>query len=231
MSALGGFEREVDIEERRKKRQEEWDKVRTDDQPEEAPEEPYDGRSLFDRLKEQKDKKDHDFEESRKFKNMIRGLDDDDIDHLDLVDKKRMEEEKLQRQEELKELREYREKVAAIQEENEDKKLQLIAGKSQKLTDKPKEISKPSISQKSILSAAIKRKSQSSDNEPEPKKQGAVVRNPSALKCIAVLPGLGNYESSDDSDDSSDFSEDVNETRSLDLTGRKIKKKKEDDSE
>lgn len=52
---------------------------------------------------------------------MIRGLDDDDIDHLDLVDKKRLEEEKLQRQEELKELREYREKVAAMQEENEDK--------------------------------------------------------------------------------------------------------------
>ena len=34
MSALGGFEREVDIEERRRKRQEEWEKVRTEDQPE-----------------------------------------------------------------------------------------------------------------------------------------------------------------------------------------------------
>lgn len=34
MSTLGGFERETDIEERRKKRQEEWDRVRTADQPE-----------------------------------------------------------------------------------------------------------------------------------------------------------------------------------------------------
>lgn len=34
MSALGGFEREVDIEERRKKRQEEWEKVRKEDEPE-----------------------------------------------------------------------------------------------------------------------------------------------------------------------------------------------------
>ena len=34
MSAIGGFEREVDIEERRRKRQEEWEKVRTEDQPE-----------------------------------------------------------------------------------------------------------------------------------------------------------------------------------------------------
>lgn len=31
---LGGFESELDIEERRKKRQEEWEKVRTADQPE-----------------------------------------------------------------------------------------------------------------------------------------------------------------------------------------------------
>lgn len=40
-----------------------------------APEEPYDGRSLYDRLKEQRDAKDLEFEEARKFKNMIRGLD------------------------------------------------------------------------------------------------------------------------------------------------------------
>jgi hypothetical protein len=38
-----------------------------------APEEAYDGRSLYDRLKEQKDAKQEEFEESRKFKNMIRG--------------------------------------------------------------------------------------------------------------------------------------------------------------
>lgn len=36
----------------------------------------HDGRSLYHRLKEQKDAKDMEFEESRKFKNMIRGLDD-----------------------------------------------------------------------------------------------------------------------------------------------------------
>lgn len=92
-----------------------------------APEEPYDGRTLYDRLKEQKDKKDSEFEESRKFKNMIRGLDDEDVDHLDNVDTKRIEEEKKQRIEELKEMREYREKVAAMQEENEDKVSQKIA--------------------------------------------------------------------------------------------------------
>jgi FAM192A/Fyv6, N-terminal domain len=51
-----------------------------------VPEEPFDGRSLYDRLKEQRDAKDLEFEESRKFKNMIRGLDDDEVDHLSEVD-------------------------------------------------------------------------------------------------------------------------------------------------
>lgn len=101
---MNQFESESTIEERRKQRQEEWEKVRTADQPEcesnndamairlifnssnqkklifqllllVAPEEPYDGRSLYDRLKEQRDAKDLEFEEARKFKNMIRGLD------------------------------------------------------------------------------------------------------------------------------------------------------------
>lgn len=52
---------------------------------------------------------------------MIRGLDDEDVDHLSNVDTKRLELEKQQRIEELKEMREYREKVSAMQEENEDK--------------------------------------------------------------------------------------------------------------
>lgn len=34
MSGLGGFESEFDIEERKKKRQEEWEKVRTATDPE-----------------------------------------------------------------------------------------------------------------------------------------------------------------------------------------------------
>lgn len=113
--------------------------------------------------------------------------------------------------------------------------MQLIAGKSQKSTEKPKEpLSKPILSQKSILSAAIKRKSQPNQQESEPQSKKPAtgsVKNPSALKCFAVLPGLGNYDSSDDSDDSSDFSEEITEAKTMDITGRKLKKKKDDDSE
>uniref|UniRef100_A0A8C5EQN6 FAM192A/Fyv6 N-terminal domain-containing protein n=1 Tax=Gouania willdenowi TaxID=441366 RepID=A0A8C5EQN6_GOUWI len=61
------FVSEAQLDERRKKRQEEWEKVRKPEDPEEAPEEEYDPRSLFERLKEQKDKKQEEFEEQLKF--------------------------------------------------------------------------------------------------------------------------------------------------------------------
>lgn len=81
-----GFVTEAEVQEARRIRQEEWEKVRKPDQPigkdmsgpcrqvmcvnnflfTEAPEVPYDGRSLYERLKEQKDKKDSDYEETHK---------------------------------------------------------------------------------------------------------------------------------------------------------------------
>lgn len=83
--------------------------------PEEAA---YDGRSLYDRLKSQKDAKDLEFEESRKFKNMIRGLDDDDVDHLTEIDNKKLLEERQKQEEEQKELTDYRAKVVELQEKS-----------------------------------------------------------------------------------------------------------------
>lgn len=95
------FVSEAELDEKRKKRQEEWEKVRKPEDPEgkntltythtskmhqtckihtsvrtstclsvcssEAPEEEYDPRSLFERLQEQKDKKQEDYEEQFKF--------------------------------------------------------------------------------------------------------------------------------------------------------------------
>ena len=48
------FVSEADLEEARKNRQEEWERVRKPDDPKEAPEEQYDHRSLFERLEENK---------------------------------------------------------------------------------------------------------------------------------------------------------------------------------
>lgn len=69
-------------------------------------------------MKEQRDAKDLEFEESRKFKNMIRGLDEDEVDHLSEIENRKLDEERKTRQEELKELQDYRAKVAELQEQS-----------------------------------------------------------------------------------------------------------------
>ncbi|NXP82378.1 F192A protein, partial [Ramphastos sulfuratus] len=102
------FVSEAELEERRKRRQEEWEKVRKPEDPEECPEEAYDPRSLYERLQEQREKKQQEFEEQFKFKNMVRGLDEDETHFLDEVSRQQELLEKQRREEELKELNEYR---------------------------------------------------------------------------------------------------------------------------
>lgn len=107
------------------------------------PEEPYDSRSLYERLKEQKDKKDFEYEEAHKLsniliefpvvlfsscaslfkfsENLIRGLDDDEVDFLDVIDKAKIDAERKQQLEEKNEMQDFRQKVATLQEQNLDK--------------------------------------------------------------------------------------------------------------
>lgn len=56
--------------------------------------------------------------------NMIKGLDDDEIEFLDMVDRTKMEEEKRLMKEEAKELQEFRNKVAALKEQSLTKKIE-----------------------------------------------------------------------------------------------------------
>ncbi|CAI9574458.1 unnamed protein product [Staurois parvus] len=102
------FVTESELEERRKKRQEEWEKVRKPEDPEECPEEVYDPRSLYEKLQEQKEKKQQEYEEQFKFKNMVRGLDEEETKFLDEVSRKQEMLEKERREEEMKELNEFR---------------------------------------------------------------------------------------------------------------------------
>lgn len=104
----------------------------------ERPEE-YDSRSLYDRLKEQKMKKDLEYEETHKLskcvfvkvstffkykmlsENLIRGLDEDEVSFLELVDKNKMGIEKEKLLEEERELNDFRNRVTTLQEETENK--------------------------------------------------------------------------------------------------------------
>lgn len=62
-----GFISEKDVEEHRRIRQENWAQTRGEDDPLEAPEAPVDHRSLYDRLQEQRQKKQEEYDEAHKY--------------------------------------------------------------------------------------------------------------------------------------------------------------------
>ncbi|KAH8020207.1 hypothetical protein HPB51_025391 [Rhipicephalus microplus] len=167
------FVSESELEEKRRKRQEEWEKVRKADDPVEAPEEEYDPRSLFERLEEQRLKKQADYEEAHKLKNMIRGLDDDEVTFLEFVDMRKQEIESQRMKEDMQEIEEYRISFALITDYRVQRYLDLahkaVATLSEEaLEAKRQEIKKSTVlaaatgqgkkSQLSLLSAAVKRK-------------------------------------------------------------------------
>ena len=100
---------------------------------------------------------------------------------------------------------------------------------TQKQKPKPKtDTSARPLSQKEILSSVIKRKSTKETSTTESPLQKKIKNNPNedptALVPHAVLPGLGNYDSSD-SDDSSELSDsDCQQRSDIDWMGRKIVK-------
>ncbi|KAG3257221.1 PSME3-interacting protein isoform X1 [Ictidomys tridecemlineatus] len=223
------FVSEAELDERRKRRQEEWEKVRKPEDPEECPEEVYDPRSLYERLQEQKDRKQQEYEEQFKFKNMVRGLDEDETNFLDEVSRQQELIEKQRREEELKELKEYRSNLNKVGISAENKK-----EVEKKLTVKPIE-NKNKFSQAKLLAGAVKHKSTESGNsvkrlKPDPdsddKNQeapscvslgssslsGPSIHCPSAAVCIGILPGLGAYSGSSDSESSSDSEGTINAT-------------------
>uniref|UniRef100_A0A1A8HMR8 Family with sequence similarity 192, member A n=1 Tax=Nothobranchius korthausae TaxID=1143690 RepID=A0A1A8HMR8_9TELE len=159
------FVSESELDERRKKRQEEWEKVRKPDDPEEVPEEEYDSRSLFERLQEQKDKKQQDFEEQFKFKNMVRGLDEDESSFLDEVSRQQIMVEKQRRDEEKQELLEYRSalvKKASAESRREPEKSSSKPSGEQKTSH---------LSQAHLLVGAVKRRNSSRSSESSKKQK------------------------------------------------------------
>ncbi|XP_064414725.1 PSME3-interacting protein isoform X2 [Latimeria chalumnae] len=217
------FVSESEIEERRQRRQEEWEKVRKPEDPVECPEEVYDPRSLYERLQEQKEKKQQEYEEQFQFKNMVRGLDEDETNFLDEVSRQQLLVEKHRREEEMKELKEYRSSLTKRTASTETKK--DPEKKAAASSVRPSENKK--FSQAKLLAGAVKRKSsegpanvkkQKTEDDQESNHQvkaswdqagsnlsrGPVVHHPSAAICIGILPGLGAYSESSDSESSTD---------------------------
>jgi hypothetical protein len=121
-------------------------------------------------------------------KTSVSGLDDDDVEHLNEVDNRKLIEERKQKEEEQKEMNDFRARVALLQETSQDHKLMQIAAQP-----KAKDTASRSSSQKAILTSAVKRKSQTDGkaaSEPQEKRVHKL-QQPSALAVLAVLPGIG----------------------------------------
>jgi len=114
--------------------------------------------------------------------NLVKGLDDDEADFLDYVDKVKMDEERKKRLEEARELTEFRSKVAELRDQSLDEMIKQEIGlvKPEKkpsviqgLDDLPS-IGVAKTSQTKLLAGIVKRKSQtgtSSSNSAVPDKK------------------------------------------------------------
>eukprot|EP00039_Didymoeca_costata_P029482 m.24824 g.24824 ORF g.24824 m.24824 type:complete len:197 (+) comp7649_c0_seq4:380-970(+) len=162
MSAvLKSFVSEKEIETVRQKKQEEWEKTRTADQPLERPEEVHDPRTLYERLQANKIKKDEEFEEALKFKNQIyKGLDADEFEHIEKIKKREYEETVQRYREEGKQLKKFREEVAKQQADQfESNTRNAVLG-----TSKRKRLLPPKKTQQELLAGLIRPKKTKSDS-------------------------------------------------------------------
>ncbi|EFA06689.1 PSME3-interacting protein [Tribolium castaneum] len=224
-----GFISEAELAEARQKRQEEWERVRKPDDPIVRPEEPYDHRSLYERLQEQKQKKDLEYEEAHKLKNMIKGLDDDEIEFLDLVDRTKIAADRKKELEEEIELNDYRNRVATLQEKSLEERLQAEIA-----VNKPKAPTSKTSQQKLLKGVVVKKRKNSEAKEEKDEAKHRKIEDEktevvadSALKCVGILPGLGCYNESTSDENSSD-SEVETTSAKIDILGRKITKKEKE---
>lgn len=177
---------------------------------------------------------------------MIKGLDDDEIEFLDLVDRTKLAADRRKTLEEEKELNDYRNRVATLQEKAQQDKLHQVT------VAKPKVTSNGKISQTKLLKGAVvtkklpqKRKLSADEEKPSEQKKvcggdgdsehdnnskaTAVVGNNGVenteLRCIGILPGIGPY--TDSSSEQSSDSEVETMPSKTDLLGRRINTKKD----
>lgn len=170
---------------------------------------------------------------------MIKGLDDDEIEFLDLVDRTKLAADRRKTLEEERELNDYRNRVATLQEKTLQEKLQVTVAK-------PKVTYNGKTSQTKLLMGAVVKKANapqkrktSSDDKPakqikvsgadgDGESESVSVEN-NGLKCIGVLPGIGPYTDSS-SEESSDSDLETSSIK-MDLVGRKLLKKDKEHNE
>ncbi|XP_014004494.1 PSME3-interacting protein isoform X4 [Salmo salar] len=183
------FVSETVIEEKRKQIQEEWEKVRKPEDPEEAPEEEYDGRSLFERLQEQKDKKQEEYDEQFKFRS-----------HSAL--KKLASSESRKEPERRVGPRPAEVKTSHLSQAH------LLAGavKRRSSSQSSDNSKKHKVEESAAWNGGQTEQEAGGDagEQTSTVKTTGILHRPSAAVCVGILPGLGAYSGSSDSESSSD---------------------------
>ena len=228
MSAFSNkFVSQSEVDEKRKQRQEEWEQKRKPDDPVECPEEVIDNRSLYDKLQEQKLKKDEEYEEQHKLKNSVKGLNEDEAQFLEFVSNKQIEINKARSEEEKSIFKELKESSVSRLEPSTSQENKPI-----KVTTATQGNKK---SQTALLAGAVKRKGtgdgedckkrkvseeKSQDDSSESSDSSAVQKLLNQQpKIIGVLPGLGAYDNDTSDSETSSSDSDCD----FKLVHRKIK--------
>ena len=159
-------------------------------------------RSLWERLNEQKQKKQDDWDEEHKFKNQFRGLNDEEVDFLDKIDNARADVERKKFLEERKELEEFERMQQESREKELKERLELEKKVIRKAQVTPSGSSKRT-SQLKLLAGAVKRVTASDEAEIKKIKTPDKSEATGPKQSRPGLLGLVAY-GSDDSDNGSD---------------------------
>lgn len=169
--------------------------------------------------------KQEEYEESKKLKNLIQGLNNDEIEFLTACEQSKAALEDQKYREELMALEEYKQAVSHLNSEEQERKINEFKRDMFKIYKKKmdkKAIINKKKSQAELISELIKKKSpdsikkiktntgssscqpsnssgSSTSNEELPK-----ANYPPTIQCIGRLPGMGYYGDSDDSSNSDD---------------------------
>ncbi|KAI9279054.1 N-terminal domain of NEFA-interacting nuclear protein NIP30-domain-containing protein [Umbelopsis sp. AD052] len=103
------------LDEQGNAKQIEWDKVRSEAEQEDTntnvPSEPYDPRTLYERLQEQKTMKEDALKEAMRFSNLVKRVDDEEMEYYRTLGDTQFQAELEKKRQEMKELEEYRQAV------------------------------------------------------------------------------------------------------------------------